>query len=125
MSASNYLETELLKGVLTGNTYTAPGNVYAALYTTALDDTVSGTEISGNGYSRQSVAFAVTDNLAENTGNVTFTCSGNAWGTVRALALWDASTAGNALFWTNITPIAIDVSDEVQYLANTISVSLE
>jgi len=125
MSASNFLETRLLEGTLTGNTYTAPANVYAALFSTTLTDAVSGTEITGNGYSRQAVAFAVTGALAENTGNITFTCTGNAWPTVRAFALFDASSTGNALYWTNIIPISVQATENVVFTTDSIQVTAE
>lgn len=110
MSASAYLETKLLEGTLGGNTYTAAANVYAALFTTSLDNSVSGTEVTGNGYSRQDVDWNIANNVADSSGNVSFTASGNAWGTVQGFAIFDANTSGNALYWQNL-PSAIYVAD--------------
>jgi len=104
MSASNSLETTLLKTVLTANTYTGPSNVYVSLYSTAPTESTSGTELTGNGYSRQIGAFSVSNNIASTTGSVTFSATGNAW-TVTALGLMDASTSGNLLFYTPLATV--------------------
>lgn len=100
-SASNSLETTLLKTVLTANTYTGPSNVYVSLYSVAPTESTSGTEITGNGYSRQIGTFSVSNNIASTTANVTFSATGNSW-TVVAMGLMDASTAGNLLFYDSL-----------------------
>ena len=74
MSATNFLEDKFLLASLTGNTYTGNGTVYLALYSTAPGESGSGTELSGSGYSRQSIAFTVNtgNGVATNTANVVF-----------------------------------------------------
>lgn len=107
-SATNALENTLLKTVLTGNTYTGAANIYVSLYSVAPTESTAGTELVGNGYSRQVAPFSVVDNIADNVGNITFTASGNAWSVV-AVGLMDASTAGNLLFYNTLgIPQAID-----------------
>jgi len=124
MSASAYLENKLLEGTLAGNTYTAPGNVYAALFSDVLDDTVTGTEVTGNGYSRQDVDWSITDNIADSSGNVTFSCTGNAWGTIQGFAIMDANTSGNALYWQNLSPaITVDVDESITFTTGNIRVT--
>lgn len=100
-SASNSLETTLLKTVLTANTYTGPSNVYVSLYSVAPTESTSGTELTGNGYSRQISTFSVSNNIASSTANVTFSATGNSW-TVVAMGLMDASTSGNLLFYDTL-----------------------
>lgn len=102
MSATNALENALLNTILAGNTYTGAANIYVSLYSVAPTESSGGTELVGNGYSRQETTFDITDNLAETTGNITFTASGNAW-TVVAVGVMDASTSGNLLFYKSLS----------------------
>lgn len=100
MSAfSNYLEDALINAVLRNSAYSSPATVYVALFTTAPGEDASGTELSGNGYTRQSAAFtAPTSGATSNNADVSFTASGGNWGTVTHFALFDAASNGNMLF---------------------------
>jgi len=102
--------------------FTPAANVYAALYSTVLDATGSGTEIVGNGYSRQEVVFSITDGVATSDDAAVFTCSGNAWPRVRALAILDASTSGNMLFYQNIAARNVKPGDSVNFDAGDIQI---
>ena len=104
MSASNSLETTLLKTVLTANTYTGASNIYVSLYSVSPGESGSGTELTGNGYSRQIGTFSVSNNIASTTGSVTFSATGNAWSVV-AVGLMDASTSGNLLFYDTLPQV--------------------
>ena len=60
MSAkSNYLEGKLVEHVLRNVAYTSPSAVYLSLHTANPDEDGSGTEVSGNGYSRQKLSQLV------------------------------------------------------------------
>lgn len=102
MSMSDYLENKVLDGTVKATTYTAPANVYMALYSVAPTDAGGGTELTGNGYSRQLISFGTSAANGEikNTANVTFTSSGNAW-TVAGAGIFDASSSGNLLYWSS------------------------
>lgn len=106
MSATNYLEDKFLLASLTGNTYTGNGTVYLALYSTAPGESGSGTELSGSGYSRQSIAFSVNtgNGVATNTANVVFGNATADWSTAVAYGVIDAPSAGNILYTGNLTP---------------------
>ena len=96
---SNYLENELLDHALGTGAFTAPSNVYLALFTSDPTDAGSGTEVSGSGYSRQLITFgASSGGTASNSSEETFTASGGDFGTVTHIGLFDASTSGNLLF---------------------------
>lgn len=102
---TQYLENKVLDGTLGNTTYTAPANVYMALYSTNNTKTTPGTEITGNGYSRQLVTFnTAADGAITANGAVTFSCTGNAWPVVVNAAILDASTAGNMLYFGTISP---------------------
>lgn len=97
MSFSNYLENKLIDHVFGGVSYTAPATIYVGLYTSDPGEAGSGTEVSGGSYARQSAAFTVTDNAAENTSAIEFPTATASWGTITHVAVLDASTAGNVL----------------------------
>mgnify|MGYP003649040106 CR=1 FL=1 len=104
-SFSDYLEDKVLKHVFTNTSYTSPTTLYVALYTAAPTDAGGGTEISGSGYARKSVAFTVsgTSTLATNSAAVEFDAASAAWGTVVAIGIFDALTSGNFIAWSDLT----------------------
>lgn len=96
---SDYLEGELLDHALGTGSFTAPSNIYLALYTSDPNDDNSGTEVSGSGYSRQAITFnAASGGSATNSSAESFTASGGNFGTITHIGLLDASTSGNLLF---------------------------
>ncbi len=98
---SNYAEKLLLDWMMTTGSATRPTAWYVALYTAAPSDSGGGTEVSGNGYSRQSVTFDAASSPGGTTSNsaaVTFTASGGSWGTISHIGIFDASTSGNLLW---------------------------
>jgi len=106
---SNYLENALVNATLRNTSYTSPATVYVALYTTDPTDADTGTEVSGNGYARQSVTFSSPSNGAtSNSGAVEFPQATGSWGTVAYIGLRDASSGGNLLYHT-----ALDASKTI------------
>ena len=99
MSAmSDYLENKILDHVLANTTYVSPTTVYIGLSTGSFADDNSGTELTGNGYARQAMAFdAAVSGATDNTSNVDFPAATASWGTVSHYGLFDASTGGNLL----------------------------
>jgi len=99
MSAmSDYLENKVLDHVLGTTSYTMPTTVYIGLSTGSFADDNSGTELSGSGYARQSIAFdAAASGTTDNTSNVDFPAATGSWGTVSHYGLFDASSGGNLL----------------------------
>jgi hypothetical protein len=98
---SNYLENALINATLRNTAYTSPTTVYVALYTTDPTDADTGTEVSGNGYARQSVTFsAPSDGATSNSAAVEFPQATGSWGTVAYIGLRDASSGGNLLYHT-------------------------
>ncbi len=105
MSAmSDYLENEILDHILGTGAYTRPSPVYVGLSTGSFNDDNSGTELSGSGYARQSIAFnAASSGTADNSGAVDFPAATGSWGTVGHFGLFDASTSGNLLIHGALT----------------------
>lgn len=104
-SFSDYLEDKLLKHAFTNTTYTPAATLYVALYTVAPSDTGGGTEVSGGSYARVSVAFTVsgTGTLCTNSAAVEFAAATASFGTVVAVGVFDALTAGNLLAFADLT----------------------
>lgn len=104
-SFSDYLEDKLLKHAFTNTTYTPAATMYVGLYTAAPTDAGGGTEVSGGSYARVSVSFSVsgTGTLCTNSAAVEFTAATASWGTIVAVGVFDASTAGNLLAWADLT----------------------
>ena len=78
----------------------ASQDVYIALYTTAVGEDASGTEVAGSGYARQSLPMnVVAGGTTTNPTDVTFGPAGvGGWGTITHAAVFDAFTGGNLLF---------------------------
>ena len=104
MSFSNFLETEILDHVFAGAAYTAPSTKYLALFTAIADgEAGSVTELSGNAYARQTVAFTTSGNTTSNNAAVEFpTATGN-WGTVTHVGVYDASSSGNLMAYATLS----------------------
>ena len=103
---SDHSENLLLNWLMTTDTVTRPTAWYLALFTAAPSDSGGGTEVSGSGYSRQTIAFGTasgTGGTTSNTGDVSFTASGGSFGTVSHVGIFDASTGGNLLWHGALT----------------------
>jgi len=96
MSLSNSFETHTLKYLLTSDSVTRPTAWYVALCTTDPTDSALGTEVSGGGYARQSVAFTVSGDNASNTSAIEFPEATANYGTVVAVMIMPASSGGSA-----------------------------
>lgn len=99
MSAmSDYLENKILDHVLGTTAYTAPTTVYIGLSTGSFGDDNSGTELTGNNYSRVSAAFdAAASGTTDNTAAIEFAAATGTWGTVSHFGIFDNSSGGNLL----------------------------
>jgi hypothetical protein len=106
---SNYLENALINATLRNTSYTSPSTVYLALYTSDPTDADTGTEVTGNGYERQSITFGAPSNgVSTNTAAIEFPQATGSWGTVSYVGIRDASTSGNLLYHT-----ALDASKAI------------
>ena len=126
-SFSDYLEDKLLKHVFTNTAYTSPTSLYVALYTAAPSDTGGGTEVSGGSYTRKVATFTVsgTSTLATNSAAIEYDAATASWGTIVAVAIYDASTAGNFLAWADLTTSkAIDTGDILRIPSGDLDITL-
>jgi len=124
-SFSDYLENAVLDYVFRNTGTPTSSTVHLALYTVTPSDTGGGTEVSGNGYARQTVAFdAASGGAITNTAAESFTASGGAFGTVVAVGIFDAATSGNLLAWDGITSATVADGDTLTFPIGDIDISL-
>jgi hypothetical protein len=126
-SFTDYLEDKILKHVFTNTAYTSPTTVYVGLFTVAPSDTGGGTEVSGSGYARKSAAFTVsgTSTLATNSAAIEFDAATGSWGTIVAMAVFDALTTGNMLAWADLTTSkSIATGDVLRIPAGDLDITL-
>jgi hypothetical protein len=103
MSLSNIFETTTLNWLFTATSVTRPTAWYIALYTVAPTDGGGGTEISGNAYVREAATMSVTGDNATNTGAIEWPTATGTWGTIVAVGVFDALSAGNLIAYGNLT----------------------
>tara|TARA_R110000803_G_scaffold209872_2_gene280270 strand:+ start:278 stop:670 length:393 start_codon:yes stop_codon:yes gene_type:complete len=125
---SDYSEKLLLDWAMTTGSATRPTAWYVALYTVAPSDSGGGTEVSGSGYARQAVTFgaaATPGGTTSNTGAVSYTASGGAFGTVVAIGIFDAVSSGNLLWHGTMTASkTVDDGDTLEFSIGNIDLTL-
>lgn len=110
---TDYTENNLLAFLFRGVSFPVPGGIYVGLYTTTptADVGTGGVEVSGTAYARQSVARGTTEwkdpstatqGETNNVNAITFPTAGSNWGTVVGVGIFDASSAGNLLYFGNL-----------------------
>jgi hypothetical protein len=132
-AASNYLENKVLDHVLKNTAYSQPSNLYVGLFkntsTNAAANLEAGTltdEVSGGSYARQAGAFsAASGGSASTSATITFPAASADWGTITHVAVLDASTSGNVLFWGAVTTSkTIETGDTFQITSGNLTISL-
>lgn len=144
MSAmSNYLENKLIDEIFRGQAFTVPTTLYIGLLTAAPTDAGGGTEVTGGAYARASIASSLanwagtqstgsttassgTGGTTSNNTTINFPTPTATWGTVTHFGIYDATTAGNLLFWGALTTAkTVNIGDIVQFPAASLSFTLD
>ena len=128
MSFANYLENKVLDHVFGGTSYSAPGTIYAALFTATPGEGDTGTEIStsGSAYGRQTIAFTVSGNSATNTSAVEWAQATSNWGTITHVGIYDASTSGNLMAYASLTESkTVNNGDVIRINASQLTITLD
>jgi len=90
----------MLDRMFRNQAFASPATVYGALFTADPSDAGGGTEVTAGGYTRQSMAFdAPSGGACDNSAQTDFTASGGNFGTVTAAGIFDASSAGNLMWY--------------------------
>jgi len=115
MSAmSDYLENKVLDHVLGTTAYTMPSTVYLGLATASFNDDNSGTELTGNNYSRITVSFSTAaSGTTSNDSTLEFSAATGTWGTVSHWGIFDAASAGNLLIHGSFTVSKVIASGDI------------
>lgn len=130
MAASDYLENEVLDHILGegSRNFTSPATLYVGLFTSSggLETNSPTNEISGNGYLRQAVNFNLASGgSATNNGAIQFPTATGTWGTITHMAILDASTSGNVIFYSALTTAkTVETDDVFQFSDTAITVSI-
>lgn len=83
---------------------TPSANRWLALFTTAPTDSTAGTEVSGGAYVRMPVTFdAAASAATQNAATVTWAAASAGWGTVVAVGVMTAVSAGELVAYGNLT----------------------
>ena len=136
-AASNYLEDKLLDHTLRYGSapYTGASTLYLALFNNTSTNTAANLEAgtltdetsgSGTAYVRKAVTFAAASSGTSATNaTVTFDTATASWGTITHIAVMNASTAGNVLFYGAVTTSkTIDTGDTFQVSSGNLTISL-
>ena len=112
---SDYLERKLLDHALGTTTYTKPTSVYVSLHTANPTDAASGAEVTGGSYVRKIVTFTAAATVsstttAANTADIVWTALPST--TITHVGIYDASTAGNLLYYAALTGSKIIASGD-------------
>lgn len=95
---TDYTANKVRDVILRGTTFTTPGTVYLALFTSPTTTAGGGTEVTGGSYVRKAIAFTATSpGLATQTSDITWT--GMPACVLTHIAIMTASTAGNMLIF--------------------------
>ena len=125
MSFSDYLETKVLDHVFAGTAYTAPSTLYVALFTAAPSDSGGGTEVSGGGYARQTIAFTTSGDTTSNNAAIEFPTATANYGSVTHVGIFDASTAGNLMAHAALTSAkSIETGDVFRIPSGDLDITL-
>ncbi len=122
---TDFLEDELLNHTFRNVTFTSPTTVFAALFTSATDDTGGGTEVATGSYARQAITFGAPSpaGTIANSATITFPTATASWGTVTHFAIFDAVTTGNMLMHSplNVSK-TIDTDDTAEFAVGALTV---
>jgi hypothetical protein len=123
---SNYLENALINATLRNTSYTSPAVVYVALHTADPTDAGTGTEVSGGSYARQAATFGAPSNgVSTTTADISFPQATASYGTVGWIAIRDAISGGNMLYYTALDASkTIDTGDIFKIAAGSLTVTL-
>ena len=140
---SDYLENKIVDWLFRGQAYSPPTPLYVGLATGACADSGLTGEVSGNNYSRASVASSLanwagtqsagsttassgTGGVTSNNNAITFATPSGTWGTVATWGLFDAAAAGNLLLCASLTASkVINSGDTVSFSAGSLTVTVQ
>lgn len=127
MSMTNYLENKILNHIANKEVYTAPDKCYMALLTSSSTDEAIGEEVVASDYSRKPIVFETsTDGILTNATDVVFEIATESWGTLTSVAIYDAETDGNPLFYTDLAvPQEVLQDNQIIFKTGKLTIALD
>ena len=147
---SSYLQNKLVDHIFRGTSYTAPSQIYAGLLSAnPANDAATGTEVTGTDYARatpgansqanwiatqdtpgdtgSAAASSATTGRTANGAEIDFgTVGSGGWDSATGVALYDASTGGNMLFWVALgSTQSLPEGATVSYAAGDLTITLD
>ncbi len=130
MAGKTQSHTDSVLNVLRNIALAGIATPYVGLFSAApANDGAAGTELVGNGYARQAVAFnapeADAGNVRKivNSAIITFGPASADWLQAVAFGIFDAAAAGNLLYWDSLTtPKTVANGDSAQFAAGALAV---
>lgn len=112
---TDYLERKLLDHALGTTTYTKPTSVYISLHTADPTDAATSTEVTGGSYARKIMTFSAAATVtsvtsASNASDIVWTSLPST--TVTHVAIFDALTTGNMLYYAPLTASKVIASGD-------------
>jgi hypothetical protein len=122
-SKTDYWESEILN-IFRGTTR-AGVTPYVGLFTVGAGDTGGQTEVSGSNYSRVAVTFgAPSSGSVSNSSTLTFPTPSGSWGTIVGWGIFDASSGGNLLYYSDQSPSqTVGSGVPVKFLSGTLIIT--
>lgn len=134
---SDYLEQKIIEAILKNTSFAGGTNTYVALLTAAgTPESGTVTEISTGGgslYARQAMLAASAWSAGgqvsaayevNNAADIVFPVAGTDWGTITHFAIYDASTAGNMLYYGALDASkTILTGDQFKFVAGNLKIS--
>jgi hypothetical protein len=123
------LEKALLAHAFANTAYSQAATVYLALFSGTTADDGSATEISGNAYARQAIAFAngatSPAGTISNTALVQFPVANPAaWNTITSFGIYDTSAAGNLLVHGALTAAKnVGAGDRIEFATASVVIT--
>jgi uncharacterized protein YaiE (UPF0345 family) len=130
-SLSNYAEGKILEHSVGKSAWgTLVGAVYVGLYTATPSDTGGGTEATGGSYDRKLTAAADWNTSSggsiSNANDIVFVTATASWGTITQVGLFDAASAGNLIWWGDLTASkTVGNGDVFKFLAGQLVLNLD
>ena len=111
---SDYLENKIIDATLKGVTFPDISTAYLAAFTTDPTDAGSGTECNWTNYARQAMTFGtVTNGEVTTSAQLQFPALVGSDVTVGWIGIFDATSAGNMLYHTNLANAKTLTADNV------------
>ena len=127
MDMSNYLANAIVNATVRGQSYTTPATTYLALFLSDPTKNATGTEVSGASYSRVPITMSEPVNgTSANPSDIEFATASTNWGLVTHVAIYDAISGGNMLYFTVLDDDKnIESGDVFKVSINNLSLNIQ